>query len=305
LLKNRSHHNEWIYYKIYTGVKTADFILMNHLKLLLERLVDNRDIDQWFFIRYSDPDFHLRLRLHLTHKSKLAHVINAVNIELKELKELELVWKLQIDTYNRELERYGFSIIEQSESLFYFDSKMIIDSLEIIENNDNPNLKWLWGLMIIDTFMDNFNFSMIEKKDLMENLKISFGNEMGVDKNLKKQLSTKYHKIKTEIDAFINKKIETKMLCVLLEKKTASIINDIEVIKNCKNEFLNINYLISNHIHMTMNRLFRTKNRQNEFVSYQMLYFYYESRIARLKYDKNSSLLPEAKATAAKFGVKF
>jgi|LakMenEpi03Aug12_release.lakeMendotaPanAssembly.Ray.scaffolds.fasta_scaffold21191_3 thiopeptide-type bacteriocin biosynthesis protein len=279
--------DEWIYYKIYTGVKSADFILMKHLKPLLEELVDNLDVDQWFFIRYSDPDFHLRLRLHISDRSKLAHIINSVNIELKLLLELELIWKVQIDTYNRELERYGFSIIEQSESMFYYDSKMIIDALEIIENNDNSNLKWLWGLMVIDTFMDDFSFSIMEKKDLMENLKISFAKEMAVDKNLRKQLSAKYQKFKTEIDAFINKRVEHEMLCILLKKKSAYISNEIAVIKNCKSESLNINYLISSHIHMIMNRLFRTKNRQNEFVSYQMLYFHYETRIARIKYDKN------------------
>lgn len=135
--------DEWIYYKIYVGVKTADFILMNNLKPLLEKLVANFDVNHWFFIRYSDPDFHLRLRLHVADKNKLVNIINYINVELKELIELEMVWKVQIDTYNRELERYGFSIIEQSELLFYHDSKMIIDALEIIENNDNPNLKWL------------------------------------------------------------------------------------------------------------------------------------------------------------------
>jgi thiopeptide-type bacteriocin biosynthesis protein len=279
--------DEWIYYKIYTGVKTADLILINQLKSLLEELENNLDIDRWFFIRYSDPDFHLRLRLHITDQNKLAHTISSVNIELKALIDLNLVWKVQVDTYNRELERYGFFLIEQSEMLFYYDSKMIINALEIFEYNDNPNLRWLWGLMIIDTFMDDFNYSIFQKKDLMENLKLNFGKEMGADKYLNKQLSAKYQTFKTEIDNFINKKIETEMLCALVEQKSSSISKEIESITNFKDEPLNINYLISNHIHMTMNRLFRSKNRQNEFVTYQLLFFYYESRIARLKYDKN------------------
>lgn len=280
--------DEWVYYKIYTGVKTADLILMNHLKPLLEELVNNLDIDQWFFIRYSDPDFHLRLRLHVTDQNKLAQIINSVNIELKELMKLELIWKVQTDTYNRELERYGFSIIEQSELLFYHDSMMIVDALEIFENDDNQNLKWLFGLMVIDTLMDNFNLSITEKKDLMEILKISFGEEMGLDKNLKKQLSIKYQKNKIEIDIFINKNSDNQMLIVLLQKKSDSIADTVEFILKNNGESLNLHYLISNHIHMIMNRLFRTKNRQAEFVCYQMLYFYYDSKIARLKYDKNS-----------------
>jgi thiopeptide-type bacteriocin biosynthesis protein len=282
--------DEWIYYKIYTGVKTADLILMNHLKPLLESLVDNLDIDQWFFIRYSDPDFHLRLRLHVTNQNKLGAIINSVNVELKALMESDLIWKIQTDTYNRELERYGFSIIEQSELLFYHDSKMIADALVIFEEDENQNLRWLFGLRAIDAFMDNFNLGLSEKKYLMEILKISFGEEMGLDKNLKKQLSAKYQRHKIEIDGFMNQNSENEMLIALLKEKSNAIVDVIEFILKHKGESLNLNYLISSHIHMIMNRLFRAKNRQAEYVCYQMLYFYYDSKIARLKYDKNAVL---------------
>ena len=159
--------DEWIYYKIYTGVKTADLILIDHLKLILEKLINNGVIDQWFFIRYSDPNFHLRLRLHFLDKNKLIYIINSLHFELNKLIDLELVWKVQIDTYTRELERYGSTIIEESELLFYYDSKMIIDALEVLESDENPNTKWLWGLLVMDTFMDDFGLSIIEKKELI------------------------------------------------------------------------------------------------------------------------------------------
>jgi len=280
--------DEWIYFKIYTGVKTADLILINHLDSLLNGLVTESIIDKWFFIRYSDPDFHLRLRLHVTDKSKLIDIINLINIEFNYLIELDLIWKVQIDTYNRELERYGFSFTEQSETLFYYDSKMIMNALKVFEINECPNLKWLFGLMAIDAFIDAFNLSLVEKKELMETLKINFGKEMGLDKSLKKQLRSKYEKHKFDIDSYINKKLlpEEYELITLLEIKSLSICNSIKIIKNNNINSINIGYLISSHIHMIMNRLFRTKNRRNEFVCYQMLYFYYESKIARLKYDK-------------------
>lgn len=278
--------DEWIYFKIYCGVKTADLILIDHLKKVLEKLVDNLDIDQWFFLRYSDPDFHLRLRLHVVDQSKLINIMDAINNELVSLTSIGLIWKVQLDTYNRELERYGFSIIEESELLFYHDSKMIIGALEIFETNNNLNLKWLWGLLVLDSFMDDFNLLLVDKKDLMENLKTSFGEEMGLDKHLRKQLSKKYQKYKFEIDSFINREVDQELnsLIDLLQKKTDNMKNIIEVIKK-STEGININHLISSHIHMIMNRLFRTKNRQNEFVCYHLLYFYYDSKIAQMKYN--------------------
>ncbi len=51
--------SEWIYYKIYCGVKTADKILTETIKPLVEQLKMLNLIEKWFFIRYSDPDTHI------------------------------------------------------------------------------------------------------------------------------------------------------------------------------------------------------------------------------------------------------
>ena len=52
---------EWIYYKIYSGVDTADEIIkiVNEIAL---KLFDQKVIELWFFIRYADPTQHLRIR---------------------------------------------------------------------------------------------------------------------------------------------------------------------------------------------------------------------------------------------------
>jgi len=60
--------SEWIYFKIYTGTKTADAILKNELYGFVSEMLKNKVIDKWFFIRYNDPDFHIRLRIHLKEK---------------------------------------------------------------------------------------------------------------------------------------------------------------------------------------------------------------------------------------------
>jgi len=44
--------------------------------------------------------------------------------------------------------------------------------------------------------------------------------------------------------------------------------------------------LIFSFCHMSLNRLYRTNSRKNEFISYDLLFFYYKSMVARLKYNK-------------------
>lgn len=58
--------SEWMYYKIYCGVKTADDIMLKVIQPICKQLLQEQSIDKWFFIRYSDPDAHLRVRFHLT-----------------------------------------------------------------------------------------------------------------------------------------------------------------------------------------------------------------------------------------------
>ena len=62
---------EWLYYKVYCGVRTANSILANEISSLTQELLSDGLIDKWFFIRYADPEKHLRLRFKLTDSSKL------------------------------------------------------------------------------------------------------------------------------------------------------------------------------------------------------------------------------------------
>jgi hypothetical protein len=56
--------SEWLYAKLYTGAATADQVLRQVVRPVTEAALRCGAADGWFFIRYGDPDWHLRLRLH-------------------------------------------------------------------------------------------------------------------------------------------------------------------------------------------------------------------------------------------------
>ena len=56
--------SEWLYAKIYCGTKTAEQLLSNSLKTFTEELLTEKIIDKFFFVRYSDPLHHIRIRFH-------------------------------------------------------------------------------------------------------------------------------------------------------------------------------------------------------------------------------------------------
>tara|TARA_R100000789_G_scaffold100433_1_gene110619 strand:- start:1972 stop:2247 length:276 start_codon:yes stop_codon:yes gene_type:complete len=67
VIRNFALGSEWLFYKIYVGPKTGDALLTQAVKPLVYKLVSDSLVEKWFFIRYTDPNFHIRLRLRLMH----------------------------------------------------------------------------------------------------------------------------------------------------------------------------------------------------------------------------------------------
>ena len=99
--------SEWLYAKLYTGPATADDVLTRLAAPVVRSALGSGAADSWFFIRYADPHGHLRLRLHgppeRLHHEVLPHLQKAADPFLDD----GSVWRLQLDTYEREVERYG------------------------------------------------------------------------------------------------------------------------------------------------------------------------------------------------------
>jgi len=87
--------DHWLYVKIYTGFKTADLLIADVIAPLANELMDNKLIGKWFFIRYTDPEFHLRVRFFLTERSNLGIALQMLNDTLQVYIQKGLVWKVQ------------------------------------------------------------------------------------------------------------------------------------------------------------------------------------------------------------------
>ena len=81
--------SEWLYFKVYTGIKTSDTILQEVIEPLVEQLQIQNLIDQWFFIRYNDPKPHLRIRLNLKNITPYSIILGMINSLFKDYLELK------------------------------------------------------------------------------------------------------------------------------------------------------------------------------------------------------------------------
>lgn len=284
--------DEWLYYKLYCGSKTADDILVQIIKTIADEFLLKEIIDKWFFIRYADPKVHLRVRFHYTNPENIYHIISLVNNATRSFIEDDLLWKIQIDTYQREIERYGTNTIELSEKLFFYDSEMIVNMIDMIDGDKGEVIRWLFAVRAIDSLLDDFSYNELQKLKLLENLKDGFGKEFGMNKNLKIQLDKKFRNERQKIIDVMNKdndsESEMKPLFDLILKKSIKVkplaLNVLEL-NNKKKLIRPLSDLMGSYIHMLMNRIFKSKQRMHEMVIYDLLFKYYKSEIAKKKYN--------------------
>lgn len=283
--------DNWIYFKLYTGYKTADTILSKTLPAIISQLNTVDILDKWFFIRYSDPKFHLRLRFYVNDTKNIFNIISVLNQEIAPYIDEDLIWKVQIDTYQRELERYGTSTMEHSESIFHFDSEAIQSILSLSEYNENDQQRWLLILKMIDALLIDFEFDLDQKIELLAKLSEDFKKEFGFTrKGYKLQLDKKYRVNRNLIDETMNepeKAIWGMPFFKIIEQRSLKIkpvARKLLQLDTTQELEVPLKNLITSYIHMTINRLFRSKQRVYELVIYDMMERYYCSLKAKNKY---------------------
>lgn len=287
--------DEWLYLKIYSGPKTLESVLLNEILPLVSELLQEQVIDKFFFIRYADPDYHLRIRFHLAQTINFAKVIQRFNQVIKPYIENRLVWNVCADTYNRELERYGSHSISEIETLFFIDSLAILNYLKEFEDSDNDSLRWLWGVKCIDTLLMIFGLKLVDKCEFCEKSSNGFFNEFHISKQMKQQLKDKYRKEISGLEKTINVSSEDynfpgiRHIEWYSQQADLVIQNILEELKTNNSEIL-LSNLLNSLVHMHFNRLFRTKQRMHEFVIYNFLDKFYKSQVARLKYNSSKKL---------------
>ncbi len=282
--------SEWFYVKIYCGVKTADKILTEILAPLLNKFDSQGEIYQWFFIRYADPDFHLRIRLKGDQKFQ-NKVIAAFSDSLDVYLKSGQIWKVQCDTYQRELERYGDENMENSEALFYYDSAATLRILKLLDGDEGDQLRWQFAIKGVNDLLSDFGLPLEEKVRLMELLSSGFSKEFNAeDKQAQKQLSDHFRKYRKEIELALQPQLEEEHEYIevwgIFKSRSEDWSVTIQKIKSyAQSERASVSSfnLLESYIHMFLNRFMRSKQRVHELVIYDFLCRYYRSAIGRKK----------------------
>src|SRR5579875_2524691 len=124
--RRRFPGEDWAYLKLYAALSQHEEIIAGPLREIVSVLQKQKLIDRWFFIRYFDPEPHLRVRFHAREGVDVQTIHTNVLPWSAHLARHGLLQRSSLETYEREVERYGGpDAIDLVERAFTTDSASV------------------------------------------------------------------------------------------------------------------------------------------------------------------------------------
>lgn len=280
--------SEWSYFKLYCSELSIDEILTRTVAPLLQRARERRLIDDWFFIRYADPNPHMRVRFH----APVAAHRHAVEAELAAavapLMAASVCTKFMMDTYEQETDRYGGpEAMALAEQLFTIDSSMVADLLVLREECEVPPARWLLALLGIELWLGAFGLTPEQSASVMELVADGFKAEFGVRSHQKVQLGAKYRGYRADIDRFffgVGEAGDAEPLIARMRRAQAEmrdITGQLRALEADGRLTVPMTELIGTYLHMHCNRMLDQQQRKQEMVLYDFMVRILASRQSR------------------------
>ncbi|RAJ74057.1 thiopeptide-type bacteriocin biosynthesis protein [Chitinophaga dinghuensis] len=274
--------SEWLYIKIYTGVTNADKLIREHLPGMIERMKTAGLISSWFFLRFHDPESHIRLRFHLRDVSRYGELFRLFYEVVGPFMNNDFIDRISMDTYKREIERYGGpDRIAAAEQIFCLDSEVSVNLLQLLDQGGHPSLNWLPAVIIFDVYMDAFSLNMQQKHKYVMDNRDWFAMEFRANKAQRRKMGTKYR----EHFSLLDNAIKDRKLPFSNAPQIAAVIEEYSrnlrqlVLAAYPDSHQQIGSMRS-FIHMFLLRFLLAKNRMHEYTIYSLLELYYKSIIA-------------------------
>ncbi|WP_367866118.1 lantibiotic dehydratase [Pedobacter sp. WC2423] len=279
-----SPFSEWLFFKIYCGPTAGEKILKNELLEFVEDGIRQNLFEKFHFIRYIDESFHIRVRFYNSDLAKQLKVQQQFMEVLEPLLASNLISKVVLDTYSRELERYGAPIIAEVESLFFNDSLAVLKFARLLDSPELEEYRFLFALRGADMLLTDFGYTILEKKELLKRLQMGFFREFGGDPALQKQLNEKYRQKQKNIFLHMNADLdelnEIEEAVAVYKKRSAMNRLVYQTILLKSGNQTPPDHLMESLLHMYLNRLLVNNPRKHELVIYHFLEKYYSSQLA-------------------------
>lgn len=289
--------SEWLYAKVYTGTATADRVLLEEVAPLVADALASGAATRWFFIRYADPNWHLRIRFQGDPRRLRDAVQPALQAAGARLLDAGLAWKVQFDTYERELERYGGSeAIELVEELFFRDSEAALALIGACTGDAGAGLRAPFIAAGIDALLSDFGHDVAGKLRLVEAWRDLFARQYQYEA-LREPLADRFRRERRTFQRLLDDPSSVPALTRRSEA-IAGIAAELKSRERRGRLQLPLETILPSLTHMFVNRLSRSAGPEHELVLYDYLVQSYRSQIARAGKESRSGARRERPSEA-------
>jgi thiopeptide-type bacteriocin biosynthesis protein len=279
--------SEWLYAKLYTGNGTADRVLVDVAEPVVQAALGTSAAQRWFFVRYADPHFHVRLRVNGDPRRLVEEVVPLLREKAELLLADGVMWRLQLDTYERELRRYGGDEgIELSEELFWHDSEAALGIVRTLRGDQGLDARWRLALYGIDRLLDDFGLDLERKRAWARGCRDGFAREFELRGQTRRALGERYRAERKALEELLDLEEGDEHPLApgvqLLRERSWRLAPLVERLRAREQRLsVSLDHLLWSYAHMHANRLLRGAYRAQELVLYDLLDRLYRSRLAR------------------------
>ena len=287
--------SEWLFAKIYCGESTSDRVLRDVIGPVVREAMARGDVQQWFFIRYADPESHVRVRFRGDPDKLCGRVLPALEHASSPLVASGAVRKLVLDTYVRETERYGDRGIELVETLFWRDSEAVLDIVDLLDGDEGAAARWKLCVRGVDSLLEALGLPGEARAKVFGDGKEMLGRELRAETYLWAKIGEKFTKDRADLEIMFDRdpardaEHEYRPGFEILARRDAAISEIGAELRrrDAAGELTpRLAELAWSLVHMHANRLLHASQRAQEMVIYDFVRRLYAARKARSKPPK-------------------
>ncbi len=156
--------SDWLFVKLYCTSAFEEELIGYAIHTFAEEAISSKLADEWFFIRYYDPDLHIRLRFHGEPGQLTDKLLPRLCDWATGLMTQEFCSRFAFDTYDREIERYGgMAGTRIAESLFAVDSRAVSKLINLIQERTLQLDRITLGVLSIDNLLASLTFTEVDR----------------------------------------------------------------------------------------------------------------------------------------------
>jgi|GEM_PF-1754791 len=269
----------WVYFKVYCEEAYCEILLAKLISPVISTLNKKKLINCFFFIRYRDENgTHLRIRFQCAEEIAYYKVIDVFLDSLSKKSNISKhIASVQLDSYEREISRYGKTRIEKIELIFCADSEI---NIYLLESEKDIKQRWLKAMALVSVYLKLIGLDYKDSLRLIEKCSQAYLPRFNPDKNEFGKINELYAKHRPQIYAYCDNPVDILKIPVSMVVSLSNSLQELKLL--LKSSGAEQTDIFRDLIHMSLNRFLPTNPNKNEFVIYEMLKLFLKSSMYRV-----------------------